>query len=113
LKDAFDQLHERGDALVRRLWNGLAGIDGVTVYGPEPGLPRTPTVAFTVRDMKSRDVAVKLAERGVFVSHGDFYALTVIERLNLADQGLVRAGCGVYTTEDEVDRLIAGVKALA
>jgi selenocysteine lyase/cysteine desulfurase len=65
-----------------------------------------------VRGLKSRDVAVKLADRGVFVSHGDFYALTVVERLNLADQGLVRAGCGVYTTEEEVDRLIEGVKEL-
>jgi selenocysteine lyase/cysteine desulfurase len=75
-------------------------------------VPRTPTLAFTVRGLKSRDVAVKLADRGVFVSHGDFYALTVVERLNLADQGLVRAGCGVYTTEEEVDRLIEGVKEL-
>ena len=112
LTDAFAGLHERGDALVRRLWNGLSDIDWVTLYGPEPGVPRTPTVAFTVRDMKSRDVALELAERGVFVSHGDFYALTVIERLNLTEQGLVRAGCGVYTTEEEVDRLIDSVKAL-
>ena len=112
LTEAFTGLHERGDALVRRLWNGLSDIDWVTLYGPEPGVPRTPTVAFTVRDMKSRDVALELAERGVFVSHGDFYALTVIERLNLTEQGLVRAGCGVYTTEEEVDRLIDSVKAL-
>jgi cysteine desulfurase family protein (TIGR01976 family) len=113
LTEAFNDLHERGDALVRRLWNGLAGIGAVTLYGPEPGVPRTPTLAFTVGGMKSRDVAVHLAERGVFVSHGDFYALTVIERLNVADQGLVRAGCGVYTTDEEVDRLIEGVRTLA
>jgi selenocysteine lyase/cysteine desulfurase len=50
---------------------------------------------------------------GLFVSHGDFYALTVIERLGLADEGLVRAGCGIYTTMEEVDRLIAGVRSLA
>jgi selenocysteine lyase/cysteine desulfurase len=49
----------------------------------------------------------------MFVSHGDFYALTVIERLNVADQGLVRAGCGVYTTDEEVDRLVEGVRTLA
>jgi selenocysteine lyase/cysteine desulfurase len=49
----------------------------------------------------------------VFVSHGDFYALTVIERLGLADEGLVRAGCGVYTTMEEVERLVDGVRSLA
>jgi selenocysteine lyase/cysteine desulfurase len=50
-----------------------------------------------------------LAARGVFVSHGDFYATTVVERLGLAKEGLVRAGAACYTTEDEVDRLVAAV----
>ena len=31
----------------------------------------------------------------------------------MSDQGLVRAGCGVYTTEEEIDRLVEGVKTLA
>jgi selenocysteine lyase/cysteine desulfurase len=49
----------------------------------------------------------------VFVSHGDFYASTVVPRLGLGAGGLVRAGCACYTTESEVDRLIAGVEGLA
>jgi cysteine desulfurase family protein (TIGR01976 family) len=113
LANAFDALHENGSDLVRALWNGLREIDGVRLYGPEPGIPRTPTVGFTVDGYFSRDVAVALAERGVFVSHGDFYALTVLERLGLAEEGLVRAGCGAYTTLEEVERLIAGVLSLA
>jgi selenocysteine lyase/cysteine desulfurase len=48
----------------------------------------------------------------VFVSSGDFYATTVVERLGVSD-GLVRAGCACYTTEEEVDRLIEGVGALS
>jgi selenocysteine lyase/cysteine desulfurase len=58
-------------------------------------------------------VATSLADRGVFVSHGDFYAKTVVERLGLEMTGLVRAGCGVYTTAEEVDRLLEGVSALS
>jgi selenocysteine lyase/cysteine desulfurase len=49
----------------------------------------------------------------VFVSHGDFYAHTVVERLNQQPEGLVRAGCACYTTREEVDRLVAGVRAIA
>ncbi len=45
---------------------------------------------------------------GCFVSHGDFYAATVIERLGLASHGLVRAGLAAYATADEVDRLLGG-----
>lgn len=112
LSSAFDSLHARGSELVRALWYGLSEIDGVRLYGPGPDVPRTPTVAFTIEGYDSRSVATALAEIGVFVSHGDFYALTVIERLGVADQGLVRAGCGVYTTGEEVERLIDGVRSL-
>ena len=58
-------------------------------------------------------MAVALATRGLFVSHGDFYATTIVERLGLAADGLVRAGASCYTTESEIDRLIAGVREVA
>jgi cysteine desulfurase family protein (TIGR01976 family) len=112
LRAAFEQLHERGDALVRQLWTGLAEIEGVRIYGPPPGTLRTPTVAFTVNGMPSIDVAKKLAERGLFLSHGDFYAMTVVERLGQAAHGIVRTGCACYTTSQEVERLLDGVRAL-
>jgi len=63
--------------------------------------------------MPSRQVAGALARRGLFLSHGDFYATTVAERLGHAEDGLVRAGCAAYTTEAEVERLLEGVRALA
>ena len=85
----------------------------MTLYGPPPGTPRTPTVSFTLRGHDPRDVAVALAARGVFVSHGDFYAATVARRYGRSDAGFVRAGCAAYTSRDEIDRLVAGVAALA
>src|SRR5256886_4980936 len=112
LHAAFQQLHERGDALITQLWNELQQIQRVRLYGPPPGPPRTPTIAFTMAEMPSIEVAKKLAERGIFLSHGDFYAMTVVERLGQAPQGLVRAGCACYTTMEEVNRLLTGVREL-
>ncbi len=112
LRAAFEQLHERGDALVTRLWNGLREIERVRLYGPSPGTTRTPTIAFTVDGLPSIEVAKKLAEHGIFLSHGDFYAMTVIERLGQTSHGLVRAGCACYTTSQEVDRLLACMHGL-
>jgi cysteine desulfurase family protein (TIGR01976 family) len=109
LAGAFAALHRRGQDLLERLWEGLAGVPGVRLYGPRPGEPRTPTVAFTVARRTTAQVATVLAAEGVFVSSGDFYAATVIARLGLAPDGLIRAGCACYTTADEVDRLVAGV----
>ncbi|MEO8561934.1 MAG: cysteine desulfurase-like protein [bacterium] len=113
LVQSMNALHARGDALVARLWDGLGAIDGVTLFGPEPGTPRTPTVAFTVRGHTTDDVARRLVADGIFVSNGHFYAQTVAERLGRGEEGFVRAGAACYTTTDEVDRLIAGVRALS
>jgi cysteine desulfurase family protein (TIGR01976 family) len=113
LSTTFEAIHERCAVLLRRLWTGLSEIDGVILYGPSPDVPRTPTVAFTVCGVASSHVATRLAERGVFVSHGDFYAATVVERLGLGPEGLVRAGCACYTTAEEVERLIEGVREIA
>jgi cysteine desulfurase family protein (TIGR01976 family) len=113
LARALSALHQRGQELVGRLWTGLEGLEDVRLYGPPPGRPRTPTVAFTVQGRTTDDVATALAADGVFVSNGDFYATTVVERLGLSASGLVRAGCACYTTTDEVDRLVEGVRRLA
>jgi cysteine desulfurase family protein (TIGR01976 family) len=113
LRATFNVLHARGQTLVTKLWNELSAIDGVTLYGPKPDTPRTPTVSFTLRGKKTDDIALALAERGLFVSNGDFYAATVIERLGLVPDGVVRVGCSCYTSETEIDRLIEGVRELA
>jgi len=112
LASTFAALHARGMALLEKLWNSLAEIDGLTLHGPKPGTPRTPTLSFTIRGMKTDDIATALAKRGLFVSNGDFYAATVVERLGLVPAGLLRVGGSCYTTEAEVDRLIEGVRSL-
>ncbi|MBX7119434.1 MAG: cysteine desulfurase-like protein [Gemmatimonadaceae bacterium] len=113
LVDAYARLHAHGHALFRQGWDGLRAIPGVTLYGPGPDRPRTPTLAFTVRGHDADAVTRHLVTRGVFTSHGDFYAQTIVERLGLAAAGLVRAGAACYTTAEEMDRLVAGVRELA
>jgi cysteine desulfurase family protein (TIGR01976 family) len=112
LKLMFEELHTRGARLTKTLWGLLSTIDGVRLYGPPPGNARTPTIAFSVEGVPSSEVARRLAEAGVFTSHGDFYASTVVERLGLAREGLVRAGCAIYTTSEEIWRLVEGVRLI-
>ncbi len=55
-----------------------------------------------------------LGARGLFTWDGDFYAQRLIERLGLEDRGgLVRVGLAPYTTEGELERLVAAVGDLA
>jgi cysteine desulfurase family protein (TIGR01976 family) len=112
LQVALSQLHQRGDELTTQLWKGLLETGRARLYGPPPGTARTATIAFTVKDVPSGQVAATLATRGLFLSHGDFYATTVVERLGQGPHGLVRAGCACYTTPEEVERLIDAVRDL-
>ena len=113
LATAYGELHRRGAALFRQLWDGLGAIPKVQRFGPPPDAPRTPTLGFVVKGRASTMVAERLAGAGIYVSHGDFYAATVIDRLALGPEGLVRAGMSCYSTADEVDRLIDQVAAIA
>lgn len=113
LQTTFSALHQRVKILTARLWDGLAQIEGMKLYGPPQDSLRTSTISFTVEGVTSTRVAQRLAALGLFASHGDFYAATVIERLGLSDEGLVRAGCACYTTMAEVERFIDAVRSIA
>ena len=113
LLTAFAGLHAHSAPQVLRLWEALSSIKGVRMYGPPPHVERTPTVSFTLNNVAATEVARRLSERGLFASHGDFYAQTVIERLGLAPEGLVRVGCACYTSDEEIERLIEAVREVA
>ena len=110
LTSTFNALHARAASQVKHIWYSLQQIPEVICFGPTPDMPRTPTVSFTVNGLTSEEVCRQLSHQGLFLSHGDFYAQTVVQRLGV--EGLVRTGCACYTTDAEIDRLIAGVQAL-
>lgn len=98
--------HEQSHA--RRLFDELSRIPRLELYGPPfDSDRRAPTFSFTLADESPARVAARLANRGLLVWDGDFYAARAVEILGLADQGgLVRVGLSMYTTRQEVDRLV-------
>ncbi len=100
--------------LAKRLREQLAGIPGVTLYGPPEGSPRTSTVSFTLDGFQAGEVCRALGARGLFTWDGDFYAHRLVELLGLHPRGgLVRVGLAPYTTEGELERLVAAVGDLS
>lgn len=113
--DGMSVLHDYEDVLARKIYDGLAQMDHVRLYGQPFGEGlRAPTVSFTVNGMNSEDVAAYLGERGLFVWGGHFYAMRIYEVYQLEKQGgLVRVGISLYNTEEEVTRLLRAVQALS
>jgi cysteine desulfurase family protein (TIGR01976 family) len=100
--------HERG--LGARFLASLP--EPIELYGLRTMEGRVPTFCFNVPGHTAEQVATFLAERDIAVWHGDYYAVETMKYLGLA-YGAVRAGIVHYNTEDEVDRLLDGLAALA
>jgi selenocysteine lyase/cysteine desulfurase len=63
-----------------------------------------------LKDLPPRKVAEQLAEQGIYVWDGNYYALNVTERLGLEDRGgMVRVGATHYNTVEEVEKLKAAL----
>ena len=100
--------------LAQKLIEDLEQIDGVKVYGPPAGSPRTSTVSFAIEGTNSEKVAAELGEKGLFVWDGHFYAVRLVEILGLMNSGgLVRVGLSPYNTEEEIRRLVDEVQRIA
>ncbi len=98
-------------ALFAELLDGLGAMSHVTLYGK--AARRAPTAFFTVAGVTPREVASRLAARGVSTWNGDNYAYELCRVLGLEPDGAVRAGLVHYNDASDVDRLLAGVGELA
>jgi cysteine desulfurase family protein (TIGR01976 family) len=108
LDAAFERIRRHEDALARRFLDGLPG--AVELYGLRAVEGRTPTFCMRVEGESPRETAKRLAKLGLYVWDGDYYALEPMRALGLADRGgAMRAGFVHYTSEAEVDRLLAAL----
>jgi len=98
-------------ALFAELLDGLGAMSHVTLYGK--AARRTPTAFFTVAGLTPREVASRLAARGINTWNGDNYAYELCGALGLEPDGAVRAGLVHYNDASDVGRLLAGVGELA
>jgi cysteine desulfurase family protein (TIGR01976 family) len=115
LEAAFSAIRAYETDLSGRLLEGLSGLPEVTVWGiSDPGRfgQRVPTLAITHARHTPRKAAELLADKGIFVWDGNFYALPLTEALGLEPDGVVRIGLLHYNTAAEIDRLLDALKSL-
>ena len=97
--------------LIDRLISGLKAIPTVRIYGITSRLDwekRVATVSIRKEGLTPEALAIKLAEQNIFVWNGNFYAVSISERLGVEQSGgLVRIGLAHYNTLDEIDRCLA------
>jgi selenocysteine lyase/cysteine desulfurase len=113
----FSAFEAHEHALTRRFLEGLEAIPAARLIGiadPERVAERTPTFAIRLGDQHPLDTARALAERGIFVWDGHYYAIEVFDRLGLLESGgAVRIGLCHYHTVEEVDRVLEALTELS
>ncbi len=114
---AVDYLSELGMDRVRvheRLLTGYAldalahGVPGITLYGPRSADERAGVITFNLPAIHPHDVATILDREAVAVRAGHHCTQPLHERLGEA--ATARASFGVYSTTDDIDRLVAGLR---
>ena len=92
-------------ALRARAAERLSAIDGVTVLSPDANA--SAIVSFVTGDVHPHDIGTLLDEQGIAVRTGHHCAQPLLDHLGLGPT--TRASFAIYNTEDEVERLAAGV----
>ncbi len=115
LRASYVAIAEHERTLADRFLGAIGDIHGVRLWGIADRArldERTPTFAIRVGDEHPAATAERLAEHGIFVWDGDYYAREIMTRLGLfATGGAVRIGFCHYHSEQDVDRVLESLAA--
>ena len=114
LRSAYRVIHSHEHGLSLRMLRGLGETPGLRLYGisdPSRIAFRCPTFAIRMEGHPPAELSRKLGDRGIFTWDGNYYALSLTERLGVErDGGLLRIGFVHYNSEEEVDRVLEALR---
>lgn len=109
-----EAIHAHEIALMRRFYEEVREIEGVTVYGDFGTAARAPIVSLNVRGYASDEVADELSEvYGIATRAGAHCAPRLHCALGTREQGAVRFSFGYFNTKDDADAAAEAVRRIA
>jgi selenocysteine lyase/cysteine desulfurase len=113
--DAMAGISAYEHELARFYHDAVRSIPGVRVWGPDfSRRERAPTVSITLDKTTAGEAATSLGREGICVWDGHFYAARAVEVLGLTDRGgLLRTGVSMYSSREDLERLLAGIAKLS
>jgi cysteine desulfurase/selenocysteine lyase len=104
----MEQVREHEETIADYTLERLADVPGLRVFGPPRGPGRLGPVSFEVEGIHAHDISEILDRHGVAVRAGHHCAQVLMDRLEIA--ATARASFGIYTTTEEIDRLLDGLE---
>jgi cysteine desulfurase family protein (TIGR01976 family) len=110
LQAAYRQIEATEQTLVAEALKRLRSVPGLQLYGMPTPQGRVGTFCFNLPDQPPMTVAERLAKLGVGVAAGHYYATMPMQALGLWPDGALRASIAHYTTQADLDKLVAGLQ---
>ncbi|MGM9929171.1 MAG: cysteine desulfurase [Bacillus sp. (in: firmicutes)] len=85
----------------------MSEVEGITIYGPKDSALRAGVVTFNIDDVHPHDVATVLDAEGIAVRAGHHCAQPLMKWLKAS--ATARASFYLYNTEEDIDKLVAGL----
>jgi len=102
------ELWTREQELTEYALSSLTKVKGVRILGPKKANERISVFSFVVENRKPLEIAASLDRNGIAVRAGDLASLPALKRFGVT--AAVRASCYIYTSTDDIDRLVAGLQ---
>jgi cysteine desulfurase/selenocysteine lyase len=103
----MESIREHEQEIAAYALEQLSEVPGLRIFGPSPGPERLGPVSFELDGVHAHDVSEILDRHGVAVRAGHHCAQPLMDRLGIP--ATARASFGVYTTPEEIDRLVEGL----
>jgi cysteine desulfurase / selenocysteine lyase len=113
VRAAMNRVAAHNQQLTRRALDGLAAIDGITIYGPPDPARRTSLIAFNITGHHPATIAAELDHAGIEARAGCHCATLAHHALGLNPPASCRLSFYLYNTPDEIDQAVAAVAAIA
>jgi cysteine desulfurase/selenocysteine lyase len=104
----MDKVTEHEKMLTSYALSELSKLEGVRLYGPDDVRIRGGAISFTLEGVHPHDLAAVLDGEGVAIRSGNHCAQPLHESLSL--DATARASVYLYNIEEDIDRLVSGIK---
>lgn len=104
----LDEIEKHEHHLAAYAMDRMSEIDGLTIYGPKDPKKRAGIVTFNLNDVHSHDVSTVLDMNGIAVRAGHHCAQPLMKWLQVT--ATARASFYVYNSEEDIDRLVTGLR---
>jgi len=111
--EGLDKISKRKCEIRERVIRGLAGIDGVIVYGDNSQKPSLPVISLNVSGKLPSEVGYELNRQQIYVRIGLQCSPVAHKTIGTFPEGTVRVSPGYFTTDEELDTFLEAVKTIA